>query len=643
MKILNTILLSLIFVFCHHSLAASSVNDTVKIDSTLVKYFYDNTANQQLGNTFTWDTTTLSASFYDPTNHQFEFFQELSNAGHAHKKLEFSYPSHIGFNNELSSFQKFINTKEDIFYPIIYQPFTEIEYMMGSKKEQHLNVIFSREFLPNLFITLKYNVLQAPSVYQNSFAQNSNFWANVRWNTLNNRYSINGYYVLNKINNYENGGITNDDIFTNVIETDKTVMPVNLLGAQNNISVSGFGLHQHFVLGKPKTPITNNDTVSGKKWDIGWGRINHSIDFQKNSYKYYDNNPLSDFYSNFDQILDSTSTNDTTCFYTLKNSVFWNNLNYGSYNDNIPLFISIGIEHNHTIHFGYKDLTTNEFFGRQSLNNLRFNAVLTINALKSSRITGKGEYIFYGYQKGDYLIDAQWKQTLGTNEKNYGHLTFNANLTKESPDWFEEFYYSNSFRWENNFKKSTYFRISGEYDFRFVKFGIRHTTIDNYIYFAENAKPAQISGNINIISLFTQIDFKHKWLEISGFATLQKSDNESVLHLPMLHCKMKIGCNINLVKGISLIQPSVVIGYFTKYYADAYMPSLRTFYLQDDVLIGNYPFVDLYITFKLKRANIFVGYTNIYSITYDCRYFTTPHYPMRDSKILLGVKWRLYN
>ena len=91
-----------------------------------------------------------------------------------------------------------------------------------------------------------------------------------------------------------------------------------------------------------------------------------------------------------------------------------------------------------------------------------------------------------------------------------------------------------------------------------------------------------------------------------------------------------------------MMQPAVVLNYFTEYYADAYMPALRTFYLQNKVKVGNYPFLDFYITFKLKRANIYVGYTNIYSFTQLHRYISTPHYPMSDPKFIFGVKWRLY-
>ena len=109
MKILNYILLSLLSVFYHQSLLALSTNDTVNIDSTMVRYFHDNTNNQDLGFIYTWDTTTMSASYYDPTNPQFECLQELSNAGHAHQNMELSYPTSIGFKNELPAFKKIKN------------------------------------------------------------------------------------------------------------------------------------------------------------------------------------------------------------------------------------------------------------------------------------------------------------------------------------------------------------------------------------------------------------------------------------------------------------------------------------------------------------------------------------------------------
>lgn len=597
--------------------------DSTRVDSTLVRYFYNSIENQQIGDTKVWDTTTLSASFYDPTNPFFEYYQELSNSGHAHKNLEFVYPTSIGFNNDLVSYDKFIVTKRKVLYPIVYQPFTEISYMMGSKKEQHLNVLFCREFLPRFYVTLNFNIDYAPSVYQRSYAQNLYFVGNFRWNTKNERYGVNGYFFTNKIDVYENGGITHDSIFVDLIETDKSVIPVNLMKASNLIKVTGFGLDQYFILGKP-------------------GRISYSFDYQRNRYVYKDTDLSSGYYYDFDPVLNPDETFDSLTFYTIKNGINWSSLSYGRYNNDIPFYLTFGAEHNYTHHNGYTEIISGKQFGKIDYQNVRAKAGVIVNIFKSTRITGKGELIFGGYQAGDFILDGQWKQFLGTYKKNYGALVFDINLSRKSADWFEETYYSNNLRWSNDFSPATYLRLQGAYETHWLSIGLKQTTIDHYIYFGENAKPVQYTGTLNITSAFAKFDIKLKHFEIGGFASMQVTDNDNVIHLPLFYGKLKLGWNIAIVKGVSTVQPSVVINYFTEYYADAYMPALRTYYLQNDVKIGNYPFLDLYITFKVKRANIFVGYTNFYSLAKDNRYFTTPHYPMRDSKFIFGVKWRLY-
>ena len=626
MKIFRVILLIIGVIGGCFSAGASTLlhsNDSIQTDSTLVRYFYQDLEKQQLGDVKVWDTTTLSASFYDPTSPLFEYYQELSNSGHAHKNLEFSFPISVGFNNNLTSYDKFIITKDKILYPIVYQPFTDINYMMGSKKEQHLNVLFCREFLPRFFVTLNFNIDYAPSVYQRSYAQNLCFVGNFRWNTKNERYGLNGYYFTNKIDVYENGGITYDSIFVDLIETDKAVIPVNLSGASNLIKISGFGLNQYFVLGMP-------------------GRINYSFDYQRNRYVYKDSYPTSAFYSEFDQVLNPDETFDSLTFYTIKNGINWSSLSYGKYNNDIPFYLTFGVEHNYSHHNGYKEIITGEQFGDVDYQNIRAKAGIIINLFKSTRITGKGELILNDYHAGDFILNGQWKQFLGTYKKNFGALVFDVNLSRKSADWFEETYYSNNFRWSNDFSPATYLRLKGAYETRWLSIGLKQTTIDHYIYFGEDAKPVQYTGTLNITSAFAKFDIKLKHFEIGGIASMQVTDNENVIHLPLFYGKLKLGWNINLVKGVSMMQPSVVINYFTEYYADAYMPALRTYYLQNDVKIGNYPFLDFYITFKIKRANVFVGYTNIYTLAQDNRYFTTPHYPMRDSKFIFGVKWRLY-
>lgn len=640
MKIVRIIILFII-ILSHYTVTSKSLstaNDTIVMDSTCVRYFTKDFNNLTLGNTSIWDTTTLLTSFYDRLDNPYKIYQTLNNSGLAHKDINFTTPYKLGFNSELPAFSSYLHTLDNIKFPIVLQPFTNITYMMGDKKEQHLDVLFCREFLPRFFVTLNYDIDFSPGFYKRSKSQNSFFNGNFRYNTKNERYGISGYYFHDKINIQENGGIVDDYTFINNLETDRSIIDVNLTGATNLIKSSGFALDQYFNLLGPNK-VKHDSTYKKNRIEIG--RINHHFSYQSNKYVYEDTKPLSYFYQNFDPIIDSTRTFDSIHFYNIKNVIYWNSLGYKKYNDDIPFYLTLGLEHNYTHHAGYYDYITQERFNEQNLSNLRVNAGIIINILKSTRITANTQIITTGYQAGDFFIEGQWKQFLGTSKKNFGVLKFDVNFNRQSADWFEEYYYSNNFRWDNNFKPSTSLILHGSYELPFLEIGVKHTNINNYIYFGTDAKPQQHSENISVSSLYTTFCVNLNKFEFIGFASLQTT-NTDVIHLPTFQGKIKLAYNITLVKNISLMQPSITVNYFTKYYADSYMPALRTFYLQNEIEVGNFPYIDLCVTFKIKRANIFVQYTNMYSLTKYNAYFTTPHYPMRDSRFCLGVNWRLY-
>ena len=642
MKIIKIIIL-LIIVLNYGTIMSKSlnpVNDSTIMDSTCVKYFTNDFNNLTLGHTKILDTTTLITSYYDKLDNPYKIYQTLSNSGLAHKDINFIYPYNLGFNSEIPAFQSYLHTADNIKFPITLQPFTDISYMMGDKKEQYLEILFCREFLPRFFITLNYDIDFSPGAYKRTKVQNSFFNGNFRYNTKNDRYGVNGYYFHDKLDIQENGGITHDSIFINNLETDKSIINVNLTNATNLIKVSGFSFNQYFNILGPYNENAQDSTT--KKHKIGIGRINHHFSYQRNKYVYEDLSPLSYFYQDFDPIIDSTKTFDSIYFHNIKNIIYWNSLGYRKYNDDIPFYLTFGLEHNFTQHAGYLDLVTNERFNERNYSNLRANAGIIINLFKSTRISGNAQIITSGYHAGDFFVKAQWKQFLGTYKRNIGALKLDVNLNRQSADWFEEYYYSNNFRWDNDFKPSTSLLLHSSYELPFLEIGVKHTNIDNYIYFGTDAKPHQYSENVSVSSLYTTFCVNLNKFEFIGFASLQTTNNNKIIHIPSFQGKIKLAYNINLVKNISMMQPSIAVNYFTEYYADAYMPALRTFYLQDEVKVGNFPYIDLCITFKIKEANIFVQYTNMYSLTKDNRYFTTPHYPMRDSRFCLGVKWRLY-
>ena len=165
----------------------------------------------------------------------------------------------------------------------------------------------------------------------------------------------------------------------------------------------------------------------------------------------------------------------------------------------------------------------------------------------------------------------------------------------------------------------------------------------NLIYFGTDARPTQYDDIFSVREAYFSFYQSLGRFELEGFASLQKSSNEEVMHLPLLLGQLKVGYSQPIFHKAATLLPSLTVRYFTKYYADAYMPATRTFYLQNEVEIGNFPFIDLAVALKVKKAHIFLTYNNMFLLTGNYDAFIAPHYPMRSSKIYIGINWRLFN
>ena len=483
----------------------------------------------------------------------------------------------------------------------------------------------------------------------------------------------------------ENGGIVNDESYVSHTETDNSVINVNLSSATNFVVSSGIGFEHYFNLLPQKTVVTKqetnpiendsittislpNDSLSMDTLSIDtlsidsikaienhdvvvqetkvrkftWGRICHSFSYLNNKLYYNESSPTVAFYQPFDTLLDVTKSTDTTLVRAIRNTLKWNSLGYQKYNDDIPFYLYAGLSHGFykVKHFDY---LKGETVLSRNYQQFSVNGGIIVNLFKSTRITGHGELITLGYQIGDFDLRGQWKQFIGTTSKNWGYATFDAEIKRQSANWFEERYSSNHFRWENDFKAATYLTFNLKYNYKTYCIGVRQTSIANLIYFGTDARPAQNDGMFSIREAYFSF-YQNLWrFEFEGFASLQKSSNEEVMHLPLLQGRLRIGYSQPIFRKAATLHPCITVRYFTKYYADAYMPATRVFYLQNEVQIGNFPFIDLSLAIKVKKAHIYLVYSNMFLLTGNYNSFIAPHYPMRDSRFFIGVNWRLFN
>ena len=654
----------------------ATISPTRPIDSTFVTYNSYQFDSIFLNSSKVIDTLTFHTANREVLESYNAIYSTLSNTGLAHKSMRFNYLHQIGFDMTLPSFLAMMKNESNMMAYQSVLPYSELRYVMTTAdKEQHLNVKFGRRFAPRLFVSFAFNTDFSPGVFKNSRSLNNYFWVNAHYFTKNNRYGVCAYWYRNKLVMDENGGIVNDEDYSSHTESDNSVINVNLTTATNTVISSGLGLEHYFNLLPQKKVTTKTesnpveidslnlfavadslliDSLSIDTLDhqemiqetkvrkFTLGRICHRFSYLNNKLYYNETSPSVAFYQPYDTLLNTSKTTDTTLVRAFRNTLQWNSLGYQKYNDDVPFYVYAGVTHGF-YRIKHYDYLEGETVLLRIFNQLSVNGGIIVNLFKSTRITGQAELITLGYQIGDFDIKGQWKQYLGTTRKNYGQAIFDFELKRQSANWFEESYYSNHFRWENNFKAATYLSFNLKYKFRDYCIGVRQTSIANFIYFGTDARPTQHEEMFSIREAYLSFYQKLWRFEVEGFASLQKSSNEEVIHLPLVQGSLKIGYSQPMFHKAATLHPSITVRYFTKYYADAYMPATRSFYLQNEVQIGNFPFIDLALAIKVKKAHIYVVYSNMFLLTGNYNSFIAPHYPMRDSRIFIGVNWRLFN
>lgn len=659
-------------------LTFASFAQTRTTDSTLVSFYPTHLDSISLTSPHLLDTSTFHVNDFDPLSNNHTLYSTLSNVALAHHPMRFKTNAPVGFDMQLPAFDRIIHTEKDLKSYLSLLPYSKVRYVMTSgDKEQHLNFQFGRQILQGLYLSFEYNNHYSPGIYTNNMADNNYCWVNLLYTTKDNRYRAVAYWFRNKLDVQENGGIRYDSVYTYQIESDNSVILTNLTNANNFIKVSGAGFHHYFNLlpqYKKSNPVPINtiahdsialtqdsiaftqdsiaidtiapipmaDSITKRRFTLG--RIHHAFSYQRNQMFYNETSAALPFYAAYDTLF-SAKTTDTTIVQRFHNSLSWNTLGYQNYSDNIPFFLNAGID------YDFYNIKQYDYLEEDMITDRKHHQVILhgdviVNLFGLTTITGHAQLITLGYQIGDFDLRGQWRQRFGKKDSNFGKnsiLLFNIDLKRQSPTWFETQYCSNHFRWENDFHAATYLTMDLRGQYKTFLAGIKNTTINDYIYFDTDAKPSQHDGIVSISEVYGSLSYTLWRFQFEGFLCLNYVNNQEVLHLPSFQSRLKISYSQPIFKKAATVQPSLTVQYFTKYYANAYMPALRTFHLQNDVMIGNYPFIDLALAINVKQADIFVQYSNMFLLTGNHNSFIAPHYPMRDSKIFFGINWRLFN
>jgi hypothetical protein len=526
-------------------------------------------------------------------------------------------------------------------------PFTELVWTFAGPREtseQTFKVRHSQNVNRFFNIGLIFDVIYDLGQYGYQRASNKDFILSSSYTGI--KYKL--YFVagINNIESFENGGITDNNLLSQGTTRDVPVKLGGLDKANSILKNRNLLLVQRYTLGS--NSVNKSDTLPKKRAGLFGlsGTLSHIFIFESNSRTYKDSYPVSGFYDTI--FINHNITADSVYSRSIKNT-----LRFDFSTDETRKFRlggAIGIR-NEIFKYYYIIPVRYPFAKNQDIYNKSNNVLVgkLFNSIgEKFRWLATGELFVTGYRAGDFNLNGEISKSFDLKKGRASWLATGSIINRQPSFWYEH-WGSNHFKWENNFGKE--FRIdlgsSISYPARNSEIKFNYAIIKNYTDFDSTAHPSQYTGGLSVAALSFRNELKAWKFHLVSDVIIQRSSNSNVLDLPLIAIRSagffehlfrfkSTGGKLNTQLGVDLT-------YNTAYHPYSYMPATGRFYRQELVSAGNYPFLNVFLNFKVQRTRIFIMVDHVNSGLMGYNYSMVPLYPMNIRMIRYGVAWTFYN
>ena len=537
-----------------------------------------------------------------------------------------------------------------------YLNFTYLESGQKRYREEHFEVTTAHNISPTTSFNVSYKARGTKGLYDWQRTSNRNL--SVAFAHTGKRYSVHAAYVNNRIKQRENGGAVGVWAVTDTIYEHPSGVPMKLAAAEaeNSYRNSSFFVKQALAI--PLQPVTDYDFSLA---DLSAVYIGHIFEYNAWSKLYTDKYaeftnergsvgedgefaPTKDvYYKNW--YISPLESRDSIRERVVSNRFFVEAQPWDRNGAVGRLGGGIGIDMYAYSQFAFDDYQS----GKQGKH--KETAWYAYGAIsgKVKKFADWGADLKYypsGYRSGDFAINAH----IALTAKFRGHpviLSGRFSQTKQSPSYWEENLFSNHYVWFNSFKQEDETRIEASFELPDWAFevGLWQGVVSNKIYYDATSQVAQHSDAISLTSVYARKDFRIGGFHFDHRALLQWSTNQEVIPVPLLSAYLSYYYEFWVEKKKVLRMQFGVDGRFnTSYYAPSYNPALATFYNQREYELGNYPYLDVFLTAKWKRMRIFLKYQHLnYDLFGNNEYFTVAGYPLNPGMFKIGLSWGFYD
>ncbi len=520
------------------------------------------------------------------------------------------------------------------FYDTTF-PYTNLTYLTGGKqgrKEEQIKFMFTASSSQKMNIGFDLDYIHSIGQYNNQAVKR--FGGDIFGRYSGKHYSAYALLATNKHSNHENGGLSDLSLLTNKnAEVKSQDMPFFIRGYSSYIKNLLF-LNQAYTIGFNKKIKINEDSTRIDYIPVT--KFSHTLKLEEMKKRYFE--PVLDrnFYkATYDTI--HKACNDTAALRSVTNT----------------LSVSLSEEFNKWMRFGMTGYIENEIqqfiykedtlINKTIKSNTRIGGALTKTKGSLLKYRFLGDIYLIGYKLGEFRLIGNAKGNFKIAKEPIS-ITVNAYIKNQEPSFFLQNYHSTHFRWNNDFDKVYKTHIGGTFELpkRNTRLRLNIENITKPIFFNEEGLPQQDDENVQVVELDVQQNLYLGAFTLENNVIYQVSSRQSVVPLPMLSLHHNFYYHQKWFKDL-FVQLGTSVRYHTQYYAPIYVPATGQFANQRKTKIGDYPFIDIYANFHLKKARFFVKYTNLGTLFLDNYGMLMPNYPVNPSMLKFGISWNFYD
>ena len=537
---------------------------------------------------------------------------------------------------------------------------TNMTYLESGQKryrEEHFELVHSQNINPSTSANVSYKARSTMGRYD--WQRTKNHALSVGVAHTGKRYSIHAAYMNNMVDTRENGGVVGEWAIADTVFEMPSGVPMRLASSEAHNKYRNNAVFVKQAIAIPLERVTEYDfsvadlsaIYVGHQFEYNsWSKVytdkrgtysNERGNYNKETGEWESEDNLS-YYD--DWFISPETTRDSISERLISNKLFvqvqpWDR--YGAIST-----IDGGV--------GY-DIHTYSY--------LRLQDYVRGDMTRDKR----SSWYIYGAASGMIKRYADWRADAKYHPSGYrggdlsagGEITLRAFIREHpliltgrfryelrSPGYWHENLFSNHYVWFNSFDKEseTRFEVNFSVPDIALEVGAWQGVMTNMIYYGNDSRVAQSPGTVSLTSLYARKDFRFAGFHLDHRALVQISSDEHVLPVPTFSAYLSYYYEFWVVRDVLRVQVGLDGRFNTAYYAPGYNPALSAFYNQREVKIGNYPYLDAFVSAKWKRMRILLKLQHLNQNLFgNGEYFQVARYPLNPRMFKFGISWSFYD